>query len=379
MNILMISRGMPTSHNPQWGNFEKKQALALKQQGHNVITMSIDHRISNKKWIGYNVVEDDGIMFYTLNVPPFIHERTILAIPVLRKLGLMLFRRILKDGHEIDLIYSHYLPNSLLALDIKKKYNLPLVAIEHWSKLTYPQLPLYVKIMGQMVYKKADRVIAVSKSLKNCLFKHFNVESVVVNNMVNSENDNSYVKQKIELIKLVSVGSLIKRKGYDTLIKAFALYHKDNPKVELTIVGNGVELNNLSELTNKLGIKEAVHFVGRKNSKEISEILSDSDAFVLTSRCETFGVVYIEAMSHGLPVIGTICGGPEEFITLDNGILVKPDDVAATYDAIKELANNFNNYDRFKIASECKHKFSPEVISKQLCDCFESVVNKNRG
>ena len=99
--------------------------------------------------------------------------------------------------------------------------------------------------------------------------------------------------------------------------------------------------------------------------------------FVLASRKETFGVVYIEVMMLGLPVIASICGGPEEFVQETDGLLVPVEDVNALADAIKYMFENYQLYDRAKIAEDCKNRFSPEVIARQLTDIFEKVVEEH--
>ena len=99
----------------------------------------------------------------------------------------------------------------------------------------------------------------------------------------------------------------------------------------------------------------------------------------MASQLETFGVVYIEAMSMGLPVIATICGGPEDFVNQSNGLLVPIDDVKALTNAIKFLYENYSNYDGIRISTECRHKFSSTTIVRQLTEVFEGVIERNNS
>jgi glycosyltransferase involved in cell wall biosynthesis len=80
--------------------------------------------------------------------------------------------------------------------------------------------------------------------------------------------------------------------------------------------------------------------------------LDDSDAFVLPSREETFGVVVIEALSRGLPVVATRSGGPEYIVNNDNGIVVSPGDPDALAAAIIRIAHEYDRFDRYKIQQE---------------------------
>ena len=94
----------------------------------------------------------------------------------------------------------------------------------------------------------------------------------------------------------------------------------------------------------------------------------------MPSKTETFGVACIEALSQGLPAIATKCGGPEEFINDNNGILVPVDDVDALAESMTKMHATYECYDRTAIAEECLCKFSPSVIAKQLTSIFEEVV-----
>ena len=101
------------------------------------------------------------------------------------------------------------------------------------------------------------------------------------------------------------------------------------------------------------------------------------DAFVLASRRETFGVVYIEAMAAGLPVIATRCGGPEDFVTEENGILIPVDDAAALTDAMEHMMLHRREYDSASISADIRRKFAPETIAARLTDIYKTVLEKN--
>ena len=100
---------------------------------------------------------------------------------------------------------------------------------------------------------------------------------------------------------------------------------------------------------------------------------------MLSSDIETFGVVCIEAMALGVPVIATSCGGPEEFINDGNGILVNSNDVKELADAMIRMHDHRNDFDRKSIANECKIKFAPDVIAGQLVQVFEQTISNCSG
>jgi len=106
----------------------------------------------------------------------------------------------------------------------------------------------------------------------------------------------------------------------------------------------------------------------------ISKKLKSSDCFVLASQNETFGVVYIEALACGIPVIATKCGGPEEFVSEENGFLVPVDDIDSLVKAMRDIYENSKNYDREKISKVTAGLFSPNEIANRLLEVYKNII-----
>lgn len=381
MKIVIIANGYPNERDPQWGCFERDQALALSEQGHQVSVIYVDRRFRTYwRKIGITYMRDNGIDVCGVFLFPFTKLARVnrqFHFHVICKMLDWTFRSLVKRTGMPDVIYAHYLYNIAFATHLKEKYHLPLVGIEHWSELTHEKLSPFVRYLGNIAYHKSDKVLAVSESLQSHIRKHFGIDSTVVYDMlgpefVNLETDVRNAEKKI--FKFVAIGSLIHRKGFDLLLDAFSksrLYEND---CRVIIIGNGPERTNLLSQAEQLGIANAVCLVGRKSKTEIIQLLNESRVFVLSSRAETFGVVCIEALSQGLPNIATICGGPEEFIHDNNGILVPVDDVDALSEAMVQMHDTYEHYDRTAIAEESLRKFSPSEIARQLTVIFEEVV-----
>ena len=163
MYILMISRGIPSAKDPQWGCFEQDQAEALQRYGHKVVVASVDSRFL-KRWrkIGITHKHKDGVDYYnSFWVPGAITNLISQSFGLFIKEKQLdrIYRKIEATHGKPDVIYSHYLPYSYSALKIKQKYDLPLVAIEHWSEVNKEELASKVQYMGSRVYNTADKVI----------------------------------------------------------------------------------------------------------------------------------------------------------------------------------------------------------------------------
>ena len=113
-----------------------------------------------------------------------------------------------------------------------------------------------------------------------------------------------------------------------------------------------------------------------KSKAEIVEILQNSHFFVLPSLSETFGVVYIEALACGLPVVSTDCGGPRDIVTPQNGLLIPCENEVALEHALLHMLQHYTQYDRKSIAEDCQARFSPKVIAEQLTQIFENTIKK---
>ena len=156
------------------------------------------------------------------------------------------------------------------------------------------------------------------------------------------------------------------------LLHAFAALHGE-PR--LIIFGDGPESGALRALCAELGLYSRVSFRGHCPREKLAEAYAAADCFVLASRSETFGVAYIEAMAAGLPVIATRCGGPEDFVTEENGILIPVDDESALTSAMERMVCCRADYDSAAIAAEAKERFSPEVITAQLTAVYEELIS----
>ena len=139
---------------------------------------------------------------------------------------------------------------------------------------------------------------------------------------------------------IIAIGRIVRRKGFDTLIKAFSLL-KDK-SIELILIGEGPEKKKLIKLSQDLEISDRIHFLGYVPSEEIKmQYLSNSDLFVLSSVHEGFGIVLQEAMQVGLPIVSTNNGGQIDFIKKNkNGLLVDVGDYLGMSEKIQNILSD---------------------------------------
>lgn len=381
MHVLIVSHGIPSKADPQWGCFELDQARALSSLGHKVTLAAVDGRY-RKGRTGRGVVYSEfgkihAYLYYLLPYKLLFFKS--LKLKMRSWMTKRLFIEICKKEGMPDIVYAHYL-FAIGALDIvHKDYpNIPIVGMEHWSHLSRESLSSVDRKRGESGYNLVDRLLAVSPSLQEQIKAHLNKQSEVVYDMV----DDVFFQKPIDVDKpvnpfhFVSVGSLNECKGFDVLVKAFArLSHQES---DLIIIGDGPVKNDLVHLCEELGIEDRVAFEGRLPREKIVQNLSVANGYVLASKSETFGVSYIEAMAMGLPAIATRCGGPESFMNGSCGLLVDVDDIDGLSAAMDWMIEHVGVFDPLAIREYVRSRFSGEEIAKQLESIFVEEINKKQ-
>ena len=311
----------------------------------------------------------------------FVHPCNLPYLPLDRmnkSLGERLFRaadNVIKREHiSCDLIHAHFLwPNGYAGALLKKKYNIPLVVTAHGYDIY--DLPFRDQEWRDRIVRTleaADKIITVSRKNEECIRRLGVTKPVhVIPNGFRS--DLFYPRDQAECRKtlglpldkqiLLTVGNLVEVKGHRYLVEAMAELAKQKKDVLCVIVGSGLLKGKLEQQIRSLGLEEYVHLAGGKPHEEIPMWMNACDVFVLPSLKESFGIVQVEAIACGKPVVGTYNGGSEELILPDeNGILCPPHDpehlAAAITDAlgrewdVSEITDFSSRYSWDNVASE---------------------------
>lgn len=375
MDILIISRGVPTKQYPLNGIFEWDQAKALASIGHDVTFFAVDLRsLRRKRRFGIYKEIRENIHIYTIALP-------VGALPMrlFCKIGnkalSILYKKVYATIKKPDIIHAHFTDMGCIAADLAKTEKIPLVITEHSTAIGSEKTNSEVIKCAKYGYLTAERVIAVSRNLANRINFLTGVSCTVIHNIINPYD--VFLDKKDEPhpgFTYISVSNLIKRKRIDLLIHAFKLVSEKNKNVYLIIVGDGPERIFLEKQAEALAINNRIFFTGRLEREKIAAEFDKADCFVLPSDLETFGVVYVEAMMKGLPVIATKCGGPEEFVKDEVGIIVGKNDQEALARAMLNIYNQYDLYHPNEIRKYAIENFSPRVIANQITELYKTVL-----
>ena len=374
MRILVVSRGIPVENNPLSGIFEWDQAKALRDLGHEVIYAVLDMRsIRRKRHLGYSFERREGIDVYRYAIPlgrvgrPLMNAGSWFAFRIILK-------KILEKYDDIDVMHGHFGRVVGYALyKANKKFGIPYIITEHDSLLAKGCESRYTAKILKKIYDGAACRIAVSKSFAEVLGKKYKNDFIYIPNIADFSAFSDVEKVEHNQFTFVSVGNLIERKAMDITIRAFAELCKTKEDVKLIIAGDGPQRDALGKLVEDLHLTKRIEFAGKLDRHAIKEVFAKSDCFVLMSRSETFGVVYIEAMASGLPVIATRCGGPESFVNENNGILVDVDSIDQLVEAMKKMMKT--KYAAKELRQFCVDNFAPEVVAEQIISVIKSSIS----
>lgn len=392
MHILIIpSERFVTPEEPLGGIFQRDQARALKRAGLKVGIIAPTARslrwlmVRRRGWPrGIEATEDEGIPVYRCQMWRWMPGRVpYLAVLLPLSIGKRLFEKYVSDHGMPDLVHAH---NSLyagtIAAHIKQDYGIPFILTEHSSAYLTNRLQKWQKPLVRNVLKNASSLLAVSNHLRYVLERAFREVSCSwewVPNILDGlfEYQDPFEEGSLSnhrLFRFLNIGNLVPVKGQDILLKAFAWAFKGQHQVQLRIGGDGPLRGRLKALCQDLGLEGQVKFLGRLTREQVLVEMRTCDAFVLTSFHETFGVVVIEALACGKPVIATACGGPEEIVNERNGILVPPGHEAALRDAMLQMTRQITSYNGPAIRTECIAKFGEAAVVSRLIEVYKRVL-----
>ncbi|MBI1391643.1 MAG: glycosyltransferase [Alphaproteobacteria bacterium] len=237
--------------------------------------------------------------------------------------------------------------------------------------------------LGNKVFagkRNAVRLLAANARTRNALHQATGATDVgiLVENGVDLNLWTPAAKPPPTRLHFVFVGRLIKWKAVDILLEAFA---RVDGHARLSIVGDGPERAFLERLSVELGVADRVSFTGFLPQPQIRDALHDATALVLSSLYECGGAVVLEAFACARPAIATAWGGPEDYITPETGILVKPESRTAMVEgfaaAMSRMGANPSLAETMGYAARLRaeQNFSWSAKARKMLAIYSSLVS----
>jgi teichuronic acid biosynthesis glycosyltransferase TuaC len=291
----------------------------------------------------------------------------------------------------VDIIHAHTLfPDGLTALIVAKFVGIPVVVTVHGSDAFVDHGWAFDRLPNRFVLSHADAIIAVSKSLADNLRRRYGSTKglKVIENGIMLDRFSVRSKEECALAcgldsnkkRVVAVGAFSEVKGTDVLLAAWEHVASSIPAAELVLVGephlrhhHPWFVSMLRENKNR----ESIRLVGVVPNEKVADYIGASDLLVSASRREGFGVVLIEALACGRPVVATRCGGPEGIVEPDVGILVPPENSEAIAEAILLVLNGRVVFDPNHLARRARDRYNLTDRVAEIRQLYETCIRSH--
>jgi len=317
-----------------------------------------------------------------LQVPLFIISQLIAVFKCLKK-------------EKIDIIHAHWsFPQGLIGLFYNCIYNIPYVVTIHGSDIYSLKHPIFA-YLNRLVLRRAaactvnseetGRITKRLSGLKNIQTVPMGIDTRLFNNKKTRPLSNSDCTGNRYIL---FAGRLIDWKGVDFLLMAIPIILNKFPKTTIRIVGNGPERLRLKQKASDLGIENNVLFLGQIPHNKLVDYYSTADVFVLPSykkesgETEGLGVVLLEAMACGVPVVGSNVGGIPSIVKHEKtGLLARPRDSEDLSEKICILLENRNLREHVieNARQMVLENFTWETIADKFINLYETIIQRRLG
>lgn len=390
MHILIIPSWYKSINEPVLGSFFEEQARGLLQEGNKVGIMYSNFyplkKIFEKKAEYIYYMDDKGIPTYSFAIQSFVPRSRDLNYYYIGIATVRVFKHYVKQNGFPDIIHAHSAFHAgIAAAFLSKKYNIPYVITEHLTHYMTGGINHVDDLeYARKIFTDASRAFAVSNAFKIELTKTLNLTDntfKVMHNMVSNHFfENAFEKKYIQgepFIFLIN-SFLNARKNHELALRALRILIDKKFNVKIRIGGYGEYEPELRRIIASLRLQNHVTLLGSLSRAAVKEEMNNSHAFLLPSKYETFGVVLIESMACGRPVISTNSGGPADIVTEQNGILLHSFEVNDFANAMEQMILQYDKYNQQAISNQCFENYSQQHISRLLMKEYTDVLASNK-
>lgn len=398
MHILILpSDQYALPDRPLAGTFQKAQAEALRAAGHDVGVVAPRGRHLRDLPRGLmrlprgtdTSVEEGTNVVRTLDWNLLPDRTPFLPVRSYVQRGLRLYRGYVAQFGPPDVVHAHgMIYAGSLAAHLRARHGCPTIVTEHSSAFLTAAIRAWHRHLARAAWASAQRRVVVSSALGRGIDRQLGVavgDWSVIANCLDSLFEDEPPRAAVQVestkdlpLRLLSIGALVPIKNHAALIEAFSAFAPGGNST-LTIGGDGPLAGALRRQARLLGIEDRVRFIGALSRRQVREEMLYCDALVLPSLTETFGVVLIEALACGRPVVATSCGGPVDFVEPADGVLAKSPTAADLSEALAVLVERYASFDSSDIRARCLNRFSQAAIARKLGKLYEEAVGEATG
>lgn len=387
-HILFIPSWYPSSDAPLSGTFFREQAEMFAEVGHKVgVLHATFYHLPSATWLkgpsrsismtvenNLTVVRASKRLFQPgpLHNIPSVYRSFVRSH---EKLALKMYDAYKAVHGPPDIIHAKAtMWGAVLAKAIAEREKIPYIVTVHSSIFARNIVGPREQITARSALESASRLLSVSGTLANDLERILGIQAsnfTTVPNMIDVEKFPYTPLPENSTFTFGYMANMVPDKGHRTLLQAF----KEVKNARLLLAGDGPLRKQLQELASAYGMDDRVEFVGTVPREKACEFFQGIDAFVHPSRYETFGIVLIEALSTGRPIVATRCGGPNDIVRKEDGLLVDVDDVEGLAEAMRSMINL--EWDTQIMRNGVEARYTKSAIRNQLMDVYADLFSSD--
>lgn len=388
LTVLYLPAWYPNKQDPMFGLFIQRHIEAVLPYLNNAVVLyahGCEEKLSNRYVL--EISKENGIHTYRV-----YFQKLRARIPFVTSLvnGYRYYTanskglQFILDKYSIDIAHVNVLTRAgLIALYLQRKFNIPFVVTEHWSRY----LPVNNAFRGVLrkyftkkIVRKATCVTTVTSNLRDAMIGcKLKGNYKIIPNVVDVNRFKPLDNKKENPIKEIVHVSCFEDKsknisGLLRVVKKLSIIRSD---FKLILVGDGIDFEKMQEYAMELGIyNEFAYFTGLLEGDELIREVQQADLSVLFSNYENLPVVLLESYACGIPILSTNVGGIEEFFNDSLGKLSEVGNEEAFVENLDDLLNNLDKYNQNKIRKYAVENFSNESIGRQFMEIYNESLKE---
>jgi glycosyltransferase involved in cell wall biosynthesis len=380
-HILFLTRWYPNRSDSMFGLFVQRhgQAIALYDDVSVIYIHPVNEKIHSETVIQHH----KGLHEYRL----YISKKGLFnkfRLPFRFFIGIFrLFRKIVDDQGVPDLTHVHILTRmGLAAWILKKRYGIPYIITEHWSRYlphNFSYRGFLRKQLTQMVVREAEALTAVTSYLMDAMKKQglHNKRFEIIPNVVDTDffrpADHLPPAKEKTLLHISCFEE--KSKNMSGILRVMKKLRQHRDDVRLVMVGTGIDYDKtITQAKNMNLLDNSVFFTGLLEGKELLRWIQQADVMILFSHYETQGIVLLEGFACGIPAISSDVGGVSEHLLPEHGMLVPPADEEAMVEKINQILNNPNLFDKEMLRNYAVSHFSYQQVGRRFHKLYTDLI-----
>ncbi len=388
-NILFLSAWYPNKYDSMPGLFVKYHAIAVSEYCnvsviylHPDKTLKEKYKIENITANGINEI----IVYYKVVNSDFPLISQLSKVNLYFKAFLQGYKFLLKSSQKPDLVHVNILTRTAVpALYLKRKYNIPFIITEHWSRYL-PGRQGYKGFLRKYLTKKAVKnafaITTVTENLRNaminCGLVHDNYH--VVPNVVDTSRfvprlQVNFGKKIITHISCFDEAA----KNVKAIVRLAKKLSELRNDFEIHLIGDGHDKEMIFQYAKASGVLDStVFFKGLLENNNLVDAINSSAITILFSNYENFPVVIPESLSCGIPVLSSNVGGIAEHLTSDLGALVPAGNEELLFEKTNYLLDHFQEFDKEHLRKYAETYFGYSRVGKDFLNIYQQAMQTKK-